>query len=433
MRLGGVRRKPKFGVGASPPVFAIGASVTHKWFRPRGYRHFDAAVGVSFANKACNPLFVSKHSWLPLIHYIKLTKRYKPKTGKTEYKRRPIMFASHRDACILSKYAADIGTLLDDYYKKNGLHTNVIAYRKLGRSNYDFSANAYRFAKSLARCKILCFDITGFFDNLDHTILKDRLKRLLGVTELPSDWYAVFKNVTKSSNVDLPALSANPVFMDRLKADKRQPIATIEEIKRAGIPITKNSKKFGIPQGTPISAVFSNLYLMDVDQFMAAKCEQVGGLYQRYSDDIIVICPTDDAKTIESDLQSTISAHKLKINGDKTERCVFEPGSNGHFQYLGFNVSQQGASIRPSSMARQWRKARRAIRKTKEKGQAAIAHGRATHISTKRLRQRFWPIGARNFSKYARLASDSFESKKIIRQVMRWERMVDQAIRDINK
>ena len=42
------------------------------------------------------------------------------------------MFASHRDACILSKYSADLVARLDCWYAANGLDDTVIAYRSLG-------------------------------------------------------------------------------------------------------------------------------------------------------------------------------------------------------------------------------------------------------------------------------------------------------------
>src|SRR5262249_30767686 len=157
------------------------AFLGHDWFKPRGYRHFDVPVGLSFVASASSPAFVAKHSWLPLIHYVKRVKRYKAKDGKTVYKDRDIMFASHRDACILAKYAHEVGNLLDRHYRLSKLSDHVIAYRRLGQANYDFAARAYRFAKEHQPCVILCFDITGFFDHLDHGILKDRLKRLLGV------------------------------------------------------------------------------------------------------------------------------------------------------------------------------------------------------------------------------------------------------------
>ncbi len=405
----------------------------HDWFKTRGYRHFDAPVGPSYAAKVDNPKLVAKHSWLPLIHYVKRVKRYKKRDGKTVYKDRDIMFASHRDACILAKYAFDLGALLNQHYEKSGLSGHVIAYRKLGRANYDFSADAFRFAREHEPCVVLCFDITGFYDNLDHTILKTRLKNLLGVDELPPDWYAVFRHVTKFSRVERKVLEAHPEFSTRIKEDTREPLATIAELHKAGIPITTNPNKFGIPQGTPISSAFSNLYMMEVDAAMANACAKIGAVYQRYSDDILIICPPDFEKHITDALKSAVAAHKLEIKDEKTERAVFGPSSNNIFQYLGFNIAKDGATIRPASLARQWRKARRAIKTTKRIGEEAIAAGRADKIYTKRLRKRFAPVGARNFSKYARRAADAFGSKRIVRQVMRLERMVDQAIRDMDK
>lgn len=403
------------------------------WFKARKYRHFDAPVSASYADNVCDPQFVAKHSWLPLIHYVKSTRRYKKFEKKTVLKNRSIMFASHRDSCILSKYTFDLSHKLDQLYKQSGIENSVIAYRKLGRANYHFSADAYRFAKSRNRCVILCFDITGFFDNLDHGILKSRLKQLLGVNELPKDWYAVFRHVTKFSKVERSALEANEEFAKRMKERSSKPIATINELHKAGIAITENPNRFGIPQGTPISAALSNLYMLDVDKIMFEACAKIGGLYQRYSDDILVICPPEQEEEITNALMAAVSAHKLEIKDEKTERALFEPGSEDNFQYLGFSVDQNGATIRPSSLARAYRNAKRSIRRTKRIGEKAIAEGRATKIYTKRLRERFQPVNTQNLSKYARRAAGEFGSKKIVRQVVKLERMVDQAIRDMLK
>ena len=384
---------------------------------------------MSYAAKSCDPSMVASHSWLPLIHYVKRIKRYKEKEGKTVYKDRDIMFASHRDACILGKYNFDLVNRLDQYYNEAQLSDHVIAYRRLGRANYDFCATAYRFAKQCQPCVVLCFDITGFFDNLDHSILKSRLKNLLGVCELSADWYAVFRSVTRFSTVERKALAAHPMFSKRLKERSRNPIATIAELRQAGIPIATNPHKFGIPQGTPISSAFSNLYMLEVDANMADACRKIGAFYQRYSDDILIICGPDREVEIIDSLKAAIGAHKLEIKDEKTERALFGPASAEIFQYLGFNVSRAGASIRPTSLARQWRKAKRAIKTTQRIGEEAISAGKADKIYTKRLRKRFAPVGSRNFSKYARRAADAFGSKRIVKQVMRLERMVDQAIR----
>lgn len=97
-----------------------------EWFKPRGYKHFDAPVGAGFANRVSEPTFVAQHSWLPLIHYTKRTKRYKAIEGRTVYKDRPIMYASHRDACILSRYAWELTEHLDNHYEKKDCRTTSL-------------------------------------------------------------------------------------------------------------------------------------------------------------------------------------------------------------------------------------------------------------------------------------------------------------------
>ena len=57
----------------------------------------------------------------------------------------------------------------------------------------------------------------------------------------------------------------------------------------------------------------SNLYMMDVDAVMVEACAKIGGLYQRYSDDILVICPPEHEAEITTALKAAVSAHKLEI------------------------------------------------------------------------------------------------------------------------
>jgi RNA-directed DNA polymerase len=405
--------------------------VKPEWFKPRGYRHFDAQVGAPFAERVSQAEFVERHSWLPLIHYDKRVKRYRPKDAKTVFKVRPIMYASHRDSCILSKYAWELSRALDTYYKHFDLDRYVIAYRKLGKSNYHFSADALRFARARPGCVVLCYDVNGFFDHLDHRILKDRLRRILQIPELARDWFAVFRHVTRFSVVEREALAAHPQFGAKLSIRSREPIATIAEVISQGIPIKTNPSTFGIPQGTPISSAFSNLYMLDLDLKMVDLCKRRGALYQRYSDDILIICQGADEALITSAFASQLKEHRLNLNEDKSERLITGVGTSQAVQYLGFNISTEGAVIRPGSLARQWRKARRSIARTKKIGVAAIASGEASKIYTKKLRKRFYPVGVRNFSSYARRSAKAFGSKKIIRQVLRLERMIDEELRDL--
>ena len=97
----------------------------------------------------------------------------------------------------------------------------------------------------MAPCAILCFDVTKFFDSLDHSLLKRRLKEVLGVTELSKDWYAVFRTMTKFHYVELEDLRRH--FPARFKGRPGRPIATINEVKAAKIEIHGNPERFGIP------------------------------------------------------------------------------------------------------------------------------------------------------------------------------------------
>jgi hypothetical protein len=426
--------------------------VSLDWLKPRRYRHFDLPVDEAFAQKAMNPVVVSRHAFSPLIHYTKTETRYKkcPKTGvrTITQKERPIKYAAHRDACILSYYAHQINQALDTRYKVMGISDNVIAYRALGRGNYDFAAEAMAYAQAEAPVVILAFDITSFFDTLDHGLLKRRLKSLLGVHELSNDWYKIFRSVTRFHYVDLEALKAHPVFGQRLKEKSRDRIASMDELKAEGIAFHANPElakgyRRGIPQGTPISAAVSNLYMIEFDAAAKACCDNVGALYRRYSDDILVICKPDDALAIEAEILRLIATEKLEIAPHKTEKTLFEKGralprTAKAAQYLGFTFDESGPAIREGSLARQWRKMRRAMRRAKKSAQWRIAAGLPGKVHTKKLYRRFAYIKVhdgdtirtlRNFSSYGRRSADAFgQGEKISRQVRHFEQA---ALREI--
>ncbi len=417
-----------------------------EWFKPRGYRHLDLPVNEAFARKVMEPNFVTKHSFLPLIHYSKIEKRYKkdPETGarSIDEKSRPIKYASHRDACILAYYAYLLNQVLELNYRTSGLSDSVIAYRALGQGNYDFSAEVFAFAKSKAPVTILAFDVTGFFDNLDHLLLKQRLKAALGVASLSDDWLKVLRTITAFHYVDLEELKAHPTFAPRLALRSKERIASVEEIKAAGIKFHANPEiakgnKRGIPQGTPISAAVSNLYMMDFDKAAQTYCEGIGALYRRYSDDIIVVCDPSQAATVEAEIMRLIAAERLEIAPHKTERTEFAdtgyvPRLSRAAQYLGFTLYEDGPAIRASSLSRQWRKMRRAMKRVRRVAVAKIAAGLSDKAHTKRLYRRFSHLKVRdaegvrtirNFSSYGRRSAAAFGGdEKITDQVKRFEK-----------
>lgn len=425
------------------------------WLKPRRYRHFDLPINEKFIAKATNKEFVATHSFSPLIHYDKAEKRYKKcaVTGKRtiSVKNRPIKYASHRDACILSYYAHQLTDSLERIYATAGFGESVIAYRSLGKSNFDFSAEALKYAKANSPVMILAFDVTGFFDNLSHEKLKIRLKHVLGADDLPKDWYKVFRFITNFHFINLADLSAHAIFGSRLKEKGHARIAGMAELKKEGIQIHPNpefAKGFsrGIPQGTPISAVASNLYMIDFDKNVQDLCIEAGALYRRYSDDILVICKPSDALRIEENLKAFFAREELEISAHKTEKNLFGDAtslltSSKAAQYLGFSFDISGAAIRESSLSRQWRKMRRAMKRAKKASAQRVATGGSGQIYTKKLYRRFSHLKVadgpavrivRNFSSYGRRSAKAFGSdEKIIRQVRRFERAAQRELMDL--
>ncbi|MHB0704170.1 reverse transcriptase/maturase family protein [Roseomonas mucosa] len=398
------------------------------WYRKRRYKHFDHPVSDRFIHLATEVGFAQKHAFSPLIKYLREQKRYKRAEKQTVIKIRPIMYASHRDACILSYYASLLNVYLDKRYDDTNISESVIAYRALGRANYHFAADAYHFAKENSPVKILAFDVTGFFDNLDHLLLKNRLKNLLSVDKLNGDWYAIYKYMTNFHYIDLDDLKSHHLFGERIRDASARVIGRIAEIKKNSIEIKSNPKlSAGIPQGTPISAALSNLYMIDFDVAIRRYCDSIGAMYRRYSDDILIICKEEHAADAEISVISKIAAEKLELSGDKTEKTLFSSNEfQFNAQYLGFSFGQDGAFIRASSLSRQWRKMRQSFRKTITIATSAIAAGNANKIYTKKLRRRFTALQFRNFSSYGRRSAKAFnKSEKIRRQIRRFEREVN--------
>ena len=87
--------------------------------------------------------------------------------------------------------------------------------------------------------------------------------------------------------------------------------------------IHEHSSRSGIPQGTPISALLSNVYLLDFDSVMFAFVRALGGLYLRYCDDIMIVVPTGLAEGVAERGVDQLGVLKLEAHPDKTEKSRF--------------------------------------------------------------------------------------------------------------
>ena len=111
----------------------------------------------------------------------------------------------------------------------------------------------------------------------------------------------------------------------------------------------------GIMAGTPLSAFYANLFLRDVDQSFADS----GIPYARYSDDIILFAPTEEALRAHADrLRGALAEKGLAVNPSKEE--VFAPEVG--WVFLGFRCAGGTTDIAPATLDKLKAKMRRKTR-----------------------------------------------------------------------
>ena len=412
------------------------------WFRRRTYLHFDRPLGFAKARQlATDPKQVAHHAFYPLISYeITSKKIFRDNDGHlaTKSKPRRIGYAAHLDACIYSYYAK----LLSEFYEKalaeRGLSSCVLAFRPLGKSNIDFAAEAFGEIAKRPAATAVAMDVSGFFDHLDHVHLKKGWARLLGTDLLPSDHYAVYKSVTRYSTVDKRELYEALGISPHNPRNGRHRVCTPSEFRsqaRAAGLVQSNTKSYGIPQGTPISAVLSNLYMLDFDAAANHAAQKIGGIYMRYCDDMLFIVPPDRHKHVAEFVRRNLKKIGLDINTKKTEIRTFrqEDGivrADKPLQYLGFTFDGERILVRSASLARYSQKMKKGVRLAKatmRKRNAARMHrGQPPRdIFRKKLYQRYSYLGRSNFVSYGYRAAAKMQSPSIRNQLKKhWKRLL---------
>ncbi|KOH43675.1 reverse transcriptase domain-containing protein [Sunxiuqinia dokdonensis] len=402
------------------------------WFKARGYRHIDSKITISekriVLRKLSNPKYIAKHAFRPLIYKTLSERKYKKlkdsegvyyrshferDTGESTKKVRPIHYACHLDAQIYAYYNHKIlSSPYEDLLRATpGLSDCISAYRSIpapegfrNKSNVHFAKDAFEEVRQRGECIAIALDVKSFFSTLDHKILLERWKEVLGLSFLPPDHFNVYKSITQFRYVSLNDFRTLKGGFDEREisnyqksgidaffksmTDFRERLEAKEFIVRKNQFLKEeNGKRYliGIPQGLPISALLANIYMYRFDLAVYNElCLKRNIFYRRYSDDIVLVCSIDQREYAESFVREKISGElaKLKLSEDKTERTVFKAFQvnekerlqsyalakdgimtfNVPFNYLGFQFYGYQTLIKNNRVSNFYRRMKRAVR-----------------------------------------------------------------------
>ena len=345
----------------------------------KGYAHFDLRTDITKVSEyISNPEKVARHSFYPFIHYVMRMDKYNKKTG-VKPKTREICYAAHMDRCIYQYYSAILNENYNKYLIEQNIESVPVAYRtNLKKSNIHIAHEAFQFIRENKNCLVLIGDFTGFFDSLDHQYLKQQWCKVMGFDFLPQDHYAVFKNVTKYSMWELDDL-LSITGLSQKEFNKRRLALSKEEYRNNRSHISRNNKTKQIPQGSPISAVLANIYMINADKEIHDYVKALGGMYMRYSDDFIVIVPANRSEIacFKNVLSILKGIPNLELEPSKTQifavaesrvenigRDLLEKAdvSKKVINFLGFTFDGQSVSVRSKTISkyyyRMYRKAK---------------------------------------------------------------------------
>jgi hypothetical protein len=177
--------------------------------------------------------FVEKE-WrsLPFLRYVEVQDKYKYKTKqelksgnvfqielknkqgettktvfgrrkKTTPKKRIFNYPSHLDGYVHYIYSLNLAEYYEYFLSKNNLSNNIIAYRQIlvdeesqkGKSVAHFANEVFDFVENTKDYCVIISDISHFFDNINHEILKSKVLLLKQIANFNKIDKTIFSHI----------------------------------------------------------------------------------------------------------------------------------------------------------------------------------------------------------------------------------------------
>lgn len=359
----------------------------------KSYPQFDTAIldlgrQIARMKKILElPDLVTHHQFLPVVlrEKIFLKMHFDDKTKKLILgkKIRPIVEVAHSDSLIFSVYAAMLNKYYEHRVTNMGIKDVATAYRRGRGSNIESSKKVIDQVFLTKQCWIIKSDFVGFFDNLNHQLIKQRVFDLVGghkEGKLPADWYAVLQALTKYRDIHADAIPKEMLSYSKKHNRYIEKVRDLDAAVKLGKIKVSKKHQVGIPQGTSMSAAIANAYMIPFDYAMKTLAQSYGGTYQRYSDDFVLLIPKAISRTSIRTVARDIDVMaqrltRLRLENKKTKILLYTRSkksvvkldenlnvSPSVFDYLGFVFDGRCVTIRAKGLFKFSHKSRHSVR-----------------------------------------------------------------------
>ena len=203
------------------------------------------------------------------------------------------------------------------------------AYRG-DRSVHHAVQHLFGYVHGTDRVYALNYDFSKYFDTIDHSYLRRKLRNDFRLSEKER---AAIESFLPFQKAETPADYAVGNFIQNQQ---------------------------GVPQGSSVSLFLANVACLDLDK----ELEREGAVFARYADDTVILCNSYDmAHRCANRMLGHGTRSQTKINFEKSEGIVLitreprgEMRSARHFDFLGNRISQTDVTIATRSIRRIKRK-----------------------------------------------------------------------------